>query len=118
VGLEMEHVHGGSTPGRQWEPESELGQPKKERAEPNHRDRRLHRTLLSQRRAHVDAIELPTHQNHTGFGVAVLNCIQELKNRPFWTAPFWSKVSSMPRALSLSLSLKEDLLNGITFDPC
>jgi hypothetical protein len=24
-------------------------------------------------------------QNHFGFGVTVLNCMQELKNRPFWT---------------------------------
>jgi hypothetical protein len=26
-------------------------------------------------------------KNHTGFGVAVLNCMQEFKNRPFWTSP-------------------------------
>jgi hypothetical protein len=29
----------------------------------------------------------PVRQNHTGFGVAVLNFMKELKNRPFWTAP-------------------------------
>ncbi len=36
--------------------------------------------------AHVDAIEAPARLNHPGFDVAVLNCLQELKIRPTWTA--------------------------------
>jgi hypothetical protein len=28
----------------------------------------------------------PARQNHSGFGVAVLNCMRKFKNRPFWTA--------------------------------
>ncbi len=41
----------------------------------------------------------PARQNHTGFGVAVLNCMQEFKNRPFWTAP-----SGLKRAACLALA--------------
>jgi hypothetical protein len=29
----------------------------------------------------------PARQNQNGFGVAVLNCMREFKNRPFWIAP-------------------------------
>ncbi len=28
----------------------------------------------------------PACQNHPDFGMAVLNCLQKLKNRPIWTA--------------------------------
>jgi hypothetical protein len=29
---------------------------------------------------------LPASQNHSGFGIVVLNYVQELKNIPFWMA--------------------------------
>jgi hypothetical protein len=35
----------------------------------------------------VDAIKAASMPKPTGYGVAVLNCMQEFKNRPFWIAP-------------------------------
>jgi hypothetical protein len=87
VRLGEEHVRGGSTLGCQWAAKSERGP--RDRSVAVHWDRRLHRTLL------VATSILGPHGRHRGhqhsriilFGMAVLNCTQEFKNRPFWTTP-------------------------------
>jgi hypothetical protein len=52
-----------------------------------HRDRWLHWACYFNRGPTWTPSGPPACQNHTGFGVAVLNCLQEIKNIPFWTAP-------------------------------
>jgi hypothetical protein len=52
-----------------------------------HRDRWLHCACYFNHGPTWTPSRPPARQNHTGFGVAVLNCMQEFKNRPFWTAP-------------------------------
>ncbi len=80
------HVRGGSTPN---------GQPKVNGGHATgacwapravHRDRRLHCACYFNRGPTWTASRPPTRQSHSGFGVAVLNCVQEFKNRPFWIA--------------------------------
>ncbi len=88
VGLEGEHVRGGSTPGRQWQPKVNGGHAT-EHAEPHGQftgidDFIARATSTKVRRGCHRGRQ---HANHTGFGVAVLNCTQEVENGPFWTAP-------------------------------
>jgi hypothetical protein len=79
MGLEGEHVRGGSTPGCQWAAESEQGPSDRSVLSPIGSS--LH--VLPQLRAHVDAIEATSTPESYCFGVSVLNCMQELKNKPF-----------------------------------
>jgi hypothetical protein len=81
-------VNGGHATGVCWAPRA------------LHWDRRLHCACYFNRGPTWKPSRPPARQNHTGFGVAVLNCMQEFKNRPFWTAPSGLKraACSVPRA--------------------
>jgi hypothetical protein len=80
-----EHVSGGSTPGHQWAAENERGATRQEHAEPHGQftgiDTSSH--VLLQRGPTWMPSRLPACQNHTGFGMVVLNRMQEFKNGPF-----------------------------------
>jgi hypothetical protein len=73
VGLAEEHLRGDIT-----------GLPNRHQAV--QRDRLLHRKPLSQTGPMWMPLRPPACQNQPGFGVAVLNCLQEVKIRPIWTA--------------------------------
>jgi hypothetical protein len=69
---------------RKW-----IGATRQERAEPHGQF-----TGIDDFIARATSTEVPRgrhrgrqHANHTGFGMAVLNCTQKDKNRPFWTLP-------------------------------
>ncbi len=67
---------------RKW-----LGATRQECAEPQRavfRDRWLHCTCCLNQGPAWTPSRLPACQNHTGFGMVVLNCMQEFKNRPFY----------------------------------
>jgi hypothetical protein len=85
---ERGHIRGGSTPGSRWAAESEWGPRNRSVLSPTavHRDRGLHCTCYLNRGPTWTPSRPPARQNHSGFGVAVLNCMRKLKNRPFWTA--------------------------------
>ncbi len=68
-------VNGGHVTGACWAPRAV------------HRDRWLHCACCFNRGPMWTPSRPLERQNHTGFCVAVLNCMQEIKNRPFWTAP-------------------------------
>ncbi len=67
-------VNGGHATGACWAPRAV------------HRDRRLHCACYFNRVPTWTPSRPPTRHSHSSFGVTVLNCVQELKNRPFWIA--------------------------------
>ncbi len=86
VGLWGEHVHGHLTPGRGW-PKVNGGHATGACWAPRavNWDRRLHcmcHLYCDPRGRHQGC----QHAKPSGYGVAVLNCMKELKNRPFRTA--------------------------------
>ncbi len=89
LGLEGEHVRWGSTPGWQWAVKSERGPATGACWAPRavHRDRQPHHTCYLNWGPMWMPSRPPVCQNHTDFGVAVLNCMQEIKNKPLRTAP-------------------------------
>jgi hypothetical protein len=96
-------VNGGHATGACWAPQAV------------HRDRRLHCTCYFNRGPKWTPSRPPARRNQTGYGVAVLNCMQEFKNRPsgshqavlsVWRATCWRLFplfNSGPTCLSLTV---------------
>ncbi len=81
-------VHWGSTPGHQWGGHKVNGSHTTGACwapQAVHWDRFFHRTSLLNRGPMWMPLRPPAFQNQPGFGMEVLNCLQELKIRPIWT---------------------------------
>jgi hypothetical protein len=87
--VEGEHICGGSKQGRQMGGWKWTGATPQEHAEPHGPFTGIDDFIAprySTGGLRGMQLRLPAHQNQPGFGVVILNCLQELKIRPIWTA--------------------------------